>query len=229
MDTRTLNNVTAHRKKPITKASAFAFFISLLLLCSLFQFKVWAAENTHIPLLPVKGPTLEPKKGRFLVATDNLVNTSFKETVILMTHFSARGATGIAINRPANIQLDEAFPGIKSIQGYRETLFLGGPVKTDAIFVLMKTKRPHNYMRQITNGIYFAAGLGAITHGLPKLNKDESVRAYAGYAGWTAGQLQTEIKRGDWLIVEANPKIVFEENTDSLWSRLHQTWSGNWI
>jgi len=225
-NSRTLNYVAARPIKRGKKASVF--FILLALFCTSLQISAWADGNTAT-LIPTKGPSLAPKKGRFLVATDNLAKTSFKETVILMTHFSKRGATGIAINRPAHIPLDEAFPGVESIQGHRETLFLGGPVKTDTIFVLMKTQRPHNYMQQITNGIYFAAGLGAISHGLPKLNKDESVRAYAGYAGWTAGQLQVEIKRGDWLIVEANPLIVFEDNTDSLWSRLHQTWSGNWI
>ena len=59
--------------------------------------------------------------------------------------------------------------------------------------------------------------------------KDEFTRAYAGYAGWYAGQLQEEIKRGDWIIVETDTSIVFEDDLDTLWQRLRKKWSGDWI
>jgi putative transcriptional regulator len=198
------------------------------LLCSLALLLL----NTSVTAsnMPVAGPQLEPQKGRFLVATDNLAHTSFKETVIFITHFSsALGASGITINRSANLPLNEAFPGIKELRDINQSLYLGGPVKTNGIFVLMKTKRPHAGMKQITDDIYFTVGLDAVIHGLPKAIEGEATRAYAGYAGWSPGQLQAEIKRGDWIIVEADTSIVFEENTDNLWQSLRKTWSGNWI
>jgi len=174
-------------------------------------------------------PQLEPKKGRFLVATDNLANSSFKETVIFVTHFSSRGATGIAINRPANIPMKEAFPSVKELKDINDTIYLGGPVKTDGIFVLMKTKRPHAGMREVVDNIYFTVGLNAVIHGVPKSVDGEATRAYAGYTGWAPGQLQAEIKRGDWIIVEADPNIIFDENPNNLWKHLTKIWSGNWI
>lgn len=174
-------------------------------------------------------PQLEPKKGRFLVATSNLAQTSFKETVIFVTHYSSRGATGIAINRPANIPMKEAFPSIKELKNINDTIFLGGPVKTDGIFVLMKTKRPHAGMREVVENIYFTVGLNAVIHGLPKSVEGEATRAYAGYSGWAPGQLQTEIERGDWIIVESDPEIIFDENPDNIWKKLTKIWSGNWI
>ncbi|MCI0506166.1 MAG: YqgE/AlgH family protein [Gammaproteobacteria bacterium] len=181
-------------------------------------------------LIPVAGPQLEPKKGRFLVATDNLAQTSFKETVILITHYSsALGATGITINRSANLPLNEAFPAVKELKDISQPLYLGGPVKTDGIFVLMKTKRPHTGMKQVINDIYFTVGLDAVIHGLPKAIDGEATRAYAGYAGWAPGQLQAEIKRGDWIIVDTDTSIVFEENPETLWQQLRKTWSGEWI
>lgn len=174
-------------------------------------------------------PQLEPKKGRFLVATDNLAQTSFKETVIFVTHFSARGATGIAINRPANIPMNEAFPSVKELKNISDSIYLGGPVKTDGIFVLMKTERPHAGMREVVDNIYFTVGLNAVIHGVPKSVDGEATRAYAGYSGWAPGQLQAEISRGDWIIVEADPDIIFDENPDNVWKKLKKMWSGNWI
>jgi putative transcriptional regulator len=174
-------------------------------------------------------PQLEPKKGRFLVATDKLAHSSFKETVIFVTHYSSRGATGIAINRPANIPMNEAFPSVKELKNIDDTIFLGGPVKTDGIFVLMKTKRPHAGMREVVDNIYFTVGIDAVIHGVPKSVEGESTRAYAGYSGWAPGQLQAEIERGDWIIVEADPGIIFDEKTDTIWKHLTKIWSGNWI
>jgi len=195
-----------------------------LLLLYLFSMSCLAGN------IAVAGPKLEPKKGRFLVATDNLSRTSFKETVIFITHFSsAFGATGIAINRSANIPLNEAFPTVKELKDVSESLYLGGPVKTNGIFVLMKTQRPHAGMKKIIDDIYFTVGLDAVIHGLPKAIDGEATRAYAGYAGWSPGQLQAEIDRGDWIIVEADTSIVFEENTETIWRSLRKIWSGDWI
>jgi len=176
-----------------------------------------------------ESPRLEPKKGRFLVATENLSNSSFKETVIFVTHFSSRGATGIAINRPAGIPIKEAFPSIKELEKIEDTIFLGGPVKTDGIFVLMKTTRPHAGMREVVDNIYFTVGINAVIHGMPKSVEGEATRAYAGYAGWAPGQLQAEIERGDWMIVDTDPSIIFDENPDVIWKQLTKIWSGNWI
>jgi len=180
-------------------------------------------------VLAVAGPQLEAKKGRFLVATDQLANTSFQETVILMTHVSSLGATGVTINRSAHIPINEAFPNVKELSSIEDSLYLGGPVKTNGIFVLMKTKRPHAGMKKVTDDIYFTVGLNAVIHGSSKAQKDEFTRAYAGYAGWYAGQLQEEIKRGDWIIVETDTSIVFEDDLDTLWQRLRKKWSGDWI
>lgn len=179
--------------------------------------------------LAVAGPQLEPKKGRFLVATDKLAHSSFKETVIFVTHFSSRGATGITINRPANIPMKDAFPSVKELKNIEDSIFLGGPVKTDGIFVLMKTNRPHAGMREVASGIYFTVGLNAVIHGVPKSKEGEATRAYAGYSGWAPGQLQAEIDRGDWIIVESDPDIIFDKDPDTIWKQLTKIWSGDWI
>jgi putative transcriptional regulator len=185
-----------------------------------------AAETLHNTANP---PGVQVKKGTFLVATENLAQSSFKETVILMTHFSALGATGLAINRPADIPLNDAFPDIQALKSYQDPLYLGGPVHSEAVFVLMQTERPHAGMKRIKENIYFAAGINAISHGLPKSVKGEFARAYVGYAGWGPGQLENEIDRGDWLVVETDARIVFEEDPKLLWERLHKSWSGSWI
>lgn len=169
------------------------------------------------------------KKGTFLVATKNLASSSFSETVILLTHYSHEGATGLAINRPAKMSLNEAFPGMDQLQGNHEELYLGGPVKPDTIFVLMKTKHPNANMRNIANDLYFAPGVMAFTKDKLASAADDNARAYAGYSGWAPGQLEAEVRRGDWLVIESELDIVFADENQNLWQKLTRDWSGTWI
>lgn len=166
----------------------------------------------------------KPHSGLFLVATEHLTGTSFQQTVILLTHVSEQGATGLAINRPTDIPLNEVFPDISQLEKIHDTLYLGGPISTHAIFVLVNTTHPYQDMFPVTGNVYFSTAQDAFGHPL-----DGAIRTYAGYAGWAPGQLQYEIDRGDWLVVKTDPSIVFEKDLRGLWQRLKSRWSGDWI
>ena len=185
------------------------------------------AATEQAPAPDATGKTI--KKGTFLVATKNLTGSSFSETVILITHYSNWGATGLAINRPAKITLEEAFPDVQQLHDNRNELFLGGPVKPDTIFVLMKTKRPDSSMRNIADDVYFAPGISAFAGSRDQAVSKKTARAFAGYSGWAPGQLEAEIRRGDWLVIESDLDIVFTEENQSLWKKLTHDWSGSWI
>jgi len=181
----------------------------LLLLCAS---SLWAVEDEA------------GSKGLFLVATEQLDGTGFHETVILITHFSPHGATGLAINRPSDIPLREALPEIGPLQQSVDSLFLGGPVSANVISVLVRTTHPVDGMQHIAANLYFATGQTAFAQPI-----DGAARIYAGYTGWAPGQLQAEVERGDWMVIESDPDIVFEENAIDLWQRLYRSWSGKWI
>ena len=210
----------------VSKCEIRSLAFQIILAGALFLLSVSAttAEDE-----PSKQPKLAANKGIFLVATEQLAQSSFKETVILITHHSERGATGIAINRPSEYQLNEIFPEVEKLRHHKEEVFLGGPVRTNSVFVLMRTKRPHANMYQIAKNLYFSAGVNALAHGLENIGSDENARAYVGYAGWAPGQLEHEIHRGDWIVVHADPDIVFDQDHRSIWRKLLKSWSGQWI
>lgn len=167
----------------------------------------------------------DEEKSVFLVATDQLDGTSFEQTVIFMVHFGGRGGTtGLAINRPTDIPLSEAFPNIPRQAGSDDVLYLGGPVSTQSIFVLLRTPSPKKGMMHLVKDIYFVPG-----HHVLGVEIEGESRAYAGYTGWAPGQLQAEIDRGDWQVVREDPALVFEKDTSKLWLQLSRQWSGSWI
>lgn len=166
-------------------------------------------------------------RGAFLISSKQLNNSSFQKTVILITHYSKRGATGIAINRESNFKIKDVFPHAEAMQNLTDPLFLGGPVKPEAIFVLISSDRKISDMQEIAPDLYFSAGAKALAHGFARAKKN--IRAYAGYSGWAPGQLENEISRGDWLVIDANPNIIFSKDYQRLWKRLYTNWSGRWI
>ena len=171
----------------------------------------------------------ELHKGTFLVATQNLAGSSFQETVILITHYNKQGTTGIAINRPSTVTMKEAYPEEKRFKDGKDELYLGGPVRPDTIFVLMKSSRPHEDMQRIADDVYFSPGISAMIHSKDDSIKGEATRAYAGYIGWAPGQLEVEIHRGDWLVIQADMSIIFSTKSKSVWQTLHKAWSGTWL
>jgi putative transcriptional regulator len=172
----------------------------------------------------IAGPSLPEDQSMFLVATEQLDNTSFQEAVILITHNSPRGATGLTINRPTDIALQKVFPHVQQFRQTKGSLFLGGPVSTNAIFVLLRTDQPTQNMHRIARNIYFSTAQNAFSH--PFIT---SSRIYAGYTGWAPGQLQSEIDRGDWILVHTDSNIIFENEPGDIWQRLNKRWSGLWL
>lgn len=185
-------------------------FLSLILL---FSYPSLAAKQA-----------LPENQGLFLVATEQLEGTSFQEAVILITHNSERGATGLTINRPTNIPLKEAFPHSKQFTQQHDPLYLGGPVSANAIFVLLRTDQPSQHMHHIAKDIYFSTAKNAFINPI-----NGTSRTYAGYAGWGPGQLKVEIDRGDWILLHTEPGIIFEKTPRELWQRLSKRWSGQWL
>lgn len=186
-----------------------------------------AADNLSQP--GGDSPTSPISKGTFLVASKKLANSSFRETVILITHYSQYGTSGLAVNRPSKFALNKVFPQLKQLQDNEDELYLGGPVSSDSIFVLLQTRQPAEGMQKITDDFYFSPGIQSLTHNKPGADTQKNTRAFAGYSGWTPGQLENEIRRGDWLVIQSDPKIIFSQDDESLWKQLHHIWSGTWI
>ncbi len=193
---------------------AFRLLLLTLLLSLLLAGQAWAGKAEE-----------NDGKSVFLVATDQLRGTGFERTVVLMIHFGGRGGTtGLAINRPSDIPLKEAFPKIDRLRDSDEALYLGGPVGSQSVFVLLRTRQPNKGMKHLIKDIYFAPG-----HQILAQPIEGDSRAYVGYAGWAPGQLQAEIDRGDWRVIRRDPDIIFDRDTASLWQQLSKRWSGNWI
>lgn len=164
--------------------------------------------------------------GQLLVAMPGMTDERFARTVIYVCAHSAEGAMGIVVNRSAAdlsfpdllVQL-EIIPEADSILlpqrvGHMPVL-MGGPVETSRGFVL---HTPDFFIDQSTlpidDGICLTATVD-ILRAIAKGEGPESAVLALGYAGWSAGQLETEIQANGWLNCPADPSLIFETAVDS--------------
>jgi putative transcriptional regulator len=153
----------------------------------------------------------------FLIAMPGMVDPNFASTLTYVCEHNDDGALGIVVNRPTEMTLAALLEQIEietSDAGLRDArVHFGGPVQVDRGFVL---HRPLGNW-QSTLAIRDELGLTTSKDVLEALARGEGPRdvlVSLGYAGWGAGQLESEIAQNAWLTVAADPDVMFETEPD---------------
>lgn len=154
---------------------------------------------------------------QFLIAMPGMVDGNFAGTVVYMCEHNDKGALGLVINRPIDINLKHLFEKVdlsldRSDLAERP-VYLGGPVQTERGFVLHESLGDegghYNSTLKIEGGLEMTTSrdvLEALSNGAGP----RKVFITLGYSGWTAGQLEEEISRNGWLNVDADPEVIFD-------------------
>jgi len=156
----------------------------------------------------------DPSKALFLIARPGMPDPNFRDTVVLVVQSETAEATGVILNRPTNRSLAELLPS-ERFEAFTDPIFFGGPVATQGLFALFQAERYSGAAVPMLPGVFFAVSPDSIDALLSK--PPEKIRFFAGYSGWARGQLQSELDRGDWLVVDADAKTVFLRDTSRLW------------
>ena len=207
---------------------------------SLRQARVLAAAALFLIVLlwvPRPAPADEFLTGQLLVAGPNLEDPNFSQTVIFMLRHDPSGALGLVINRPmGTVPLDRLLQALESSGDDKEPeslqpdageaadgdaslpVFYGGPVEPFLGFTL------HSRDVMLENSVPVDDETALNT-------QDDALQALAegtgphqmifllGYSGWGPGQLENELQRGDWYVVEADPDLIFSEEPARAWER----------
>lgn len=181
----------------------------------------------NLPHLPERTPLkerlinqIDPATGLFLVATSQLRNSAFSETVILLIDHGEHGSVGIIINRPSELSLSSAFPAVDEFHGTGIKIYSGGPVNMNKLTTLIRSDEPPSNASHILDDIYAVSDIATYKNIIKKSADTKYVRVYLGYAAWWAGQLEHEITRGSWRVIEGDAGVVFEINESRLWQKL---------
>ena len=155
--------------------------------------------------------------GRLLVAAPALRDPNFERTVVLVVEHAEEGALGVVLNRPSDTHLAAALPRWEAVAAHPSVVFVGGPVAPTAAIGLGAAAAGD----EAEGWRPLFAGIGSIDldHDPEDLAVPvRDVRVFAGYAGWSSGQLEEEVESGAWYVVDAFPDDARCAEPDDLWS-----------
>jgi putative transcriptional regulator len=154
-------------------------------------------------------------KGSLLIAGADLLDPNFRRTVVLVTEHDDDGAIGLVLNRPADATVAEAVPGLSPLVDDEAPVFVGGPVDQQSLLVLAEFDDPEESAGTVFDDVGFVRGDADIVLAAGGTRR---ARVFAGYAGWSAGQLDDELAEDGWIISAATREDIFGEVDGELWS-----------
>lgn len=147
--------------------------------------------------------------GRLLVASPLLKDGVFDRSVVFVLQHDDDGAVGVVLNRPSEVDVSDVAPDWWTHACPPSVVFTGGPVSPMQLLGLARLR--------LTFGEEGAAiGTVDLTEDADS-ERVETVRVFAGYAGWSAGQLEGEIAAGGWYIATAAAGDAFSAEPEELW------------
>jgi putative transcriptional regulator len=167
-----------------------------------------------------RGDDARPAQGKLLVARRELPDPNFSETVVLLIEHDERGTVGVVVNRPTEVSLATLIPGLEHAGARQSRVYRGGPVGEGSMMVLLRASDPPPSAQRVFADVWVSRSRETLERLEERTDTASSLRVYDGYAGWAPGQLEAEIARNDWYVLDADPGFVFHPNPRGLWHRL---------
>lgn len=165
------------------------------------------------------------KAGQLVVATPSLEDPNFARAVVLLLQADPEdGALGLVLNRPTGTGVDEVLPDWAALSAGPPVVFTGGPVQPTAALCLGHGRpgraavAAYSAVEGVPGGVIGTVDLDSPPEVLARTVTE--VRLFAGYAGWSPGQLEAEVEEGAWWVLDALPADAFDAEPERLWQRV---------
>ncbi|GMQ76819.1 MAG: hypothetical protein BMS9Abin01_2116 [Gammaproteobacteria bacterium] len=186
-------------------------------------------------LLPIavapdaRPPRYNLARGMLLIASRRLADPNFAESVVLLLEYDTKGALGLIVNRPTQVRLTDLLPDVEELKERADIVYLGGPVATDRIVLLMRSEQQPREAGRVFADTYVSSSVETLKQAVSISRDGGAFHAYVGYAGWGPGQLDDEVSRGDWQVSPADEAIIFDRAAEEIWPELIERNSGQWV
>ncbi len=159
--------------------------------------------------------TFKSLKGQLLLDGGKLKGSFFHRSVVLICQHDPEGAFGLVLNRSSGSKVEEMIVADLPAVIKEQTLYLGGPVQPSALSFL-HTDAVLLDANVIPN-LKLGHSLDSLMEIADAFSTTQQVRVFAGYAGWSPGQLEDEMLREAWLTHPVSVDMVFLPNPTQLW------------
>ncbi len=165
-------------------------------------------------------------KGQLLLDSGQLAGSFFQRTVVLICEHNGEGAFGLVLNRSLGSKVGEMLVADLPDVLKECPLFVGGPVQPTALsFLHSDAFLPE---ANVIPNLSLGHSLDALMEIGESFSPTRKVRMFAGYAGWSPGQLEAEMKSDAWLTHPASLELVFDADYERLWQTILQQKGGKY-
>jgi putative transcriptional regulator len=159
-----------------------------------------------------------PEKGKILISEPFLPDTFFNRSIVYLTDHTPQGSVGFILNKKIDLKISSAITGF---EGWDEDLNVGGPVAPDTLHYLHSLGDLIPKSVLIKDNISWGGDIDIIRRLIKtsKIKKSQ-IRFFLGYSGWSAGQLERELKENSWVIAKVKSEIIMNNRGDDTWKRV---------
>ncbi len=165
--------------------------------------------------MPAKTKSL---KGQLILDHGKLQGSFFHRTVILLCQHDAEGAFGLVLNRTTDKTVGDALVANLPDTLKEQPLFLGGPVQPQALSFLHSDDFIPD--ANVLPNLNLDHSLDSLVEIGDSYSQTQKMKIFAGYAGWSPGQLEDEMNRDTWMTHPASIDLVFHATPGKLWQAI---------
>ena len=157
-------------------------------------------------------------KNYLLISTPGLNDSIFRKSIILLCEHDKNGAMGLILNKPIISEKNKSsflkviFENMK----INSKIYFGGPVNLQNCFVLHDESYLSKDTIKISNEVALTSN-NKIIEDIKNNIGPQNYKINMGYAGWDQGQLEEEIKHGDWLVKPLSQNFIFDISDKDMW------------
>ncbi|WP_304344604.1 YqgE/AlgH family protein [Chryseobacterium koreense] len=165
-------------------------------------------------------------KGKILISTPDISGDIFSRSVVLIIDHNENGAFGLILNKKNN----KISSRLLDIFGFSVDVYEGGPVENDKIFFICKSQKVTENFSEITDEFYLSEDVENVVAAiLDQRISVSDIKVFSGYSGWAAHQLESEIHRKMWTVVDVYNLDYTSPNDQNLWKNIMQNLGGEYL
>ena len=151
-------------------------------------------------------------KNHIIISMPHMNDPFFSKSVVLICDHNSHGSMGIILNKKLDQKKSNSKFGVEALSK-EKVIFFGGPVMVNFTLLIHDEKKLEDTSYKIAENL-FLSNNGFTNNKIRISNK----KFISGYAGWSKGQLENEIKNGDWIVQKARDDLIFETDCEKIWS-----------
>lgn len=159
----------------------------------------------------------EPAKGTLLVSEPYLNDPNFERTIILLCEHNTDGSFGFVLNKPSKAEVGDV---VEDLKNFHVPVYVGGPVQQDTLHFIHQCEDLEDAI-EIIPGIYWGGNFDNLLVKIDaKVVAADEVKFFLGYSGWSAGQLDEELKTDTWIVSSrVDRELIFETDHQEMWKK----------